>query len=113
MSRVTLENNDIFSPKLVSDVMGGVDIRTHTGAFTIAPASPFIHFFDPGGATRIVTMPAPKKGAIYIIVNTADAAEDLTIHAPGAVLVGTISQNEMAILVSDGTSWKIGVGTTT
>lgn len=79
-----------------------VDTRTLTGAVTIAKENAPILNFDPGGATRIVTMPAPDsdlEGAIFIINNWADAAEDLTINNSAAATVLTVSQNEAGVVM--------------
>lgn len=78
-----------------------VDTRTLTGAVTIAKENaPFLNF-DPGGATRTVDFPAPDselEGALFIINNWADAAEDLTIRNSAAATILTISQNEAGVV---------------
>jgi hypothetical protein len=43
-----------------------------------------------------------NDGRFYMILNTADAAEDLTIRNPAGATVVTISQNERAIVVGTG-----------
>lgn len=113
MSRVTLEDNELFDPRLMKGVKGGVHIETLAGAKTIDRDMAFMAFIDPGGATRVVTLPAAERGLAWLIVNTADAIEDLTINNPAAATRGTISQNECAWVFSDGTAWYVGVMTTT
>jgi len=114
MSRLNLEDPLIVDPVLVKGVKGNVTVMTLGGAATLDRDTGFLTFIDPGGATRVLTMPAAEKGLIFLITNTADAAEDLTISDPvGPTTRGTISQNEMAFVYSDGVRWYVGVGTTT
>ena len=102
---------------LVSGIKGAKMVQALGAALAFPADAPFISFIDPGGATRVVTLPDPtgagEADIIRIIVNTADAAEDLTINDPAATTRGTISQNEFAIIVCDGTRHYVGVVTTT
>ena len=62
---------------------------------------------DPGGSARDVTLTAEASsvGRVFHILNTADAAENLVVKDDGAATIVTISQNEAAVLVCDGTAW--------
>ena len=63
---------------------------------------------DPGGASRNLDLPpeADSDGMFLIIVNSADAAETLTIrNDANDKTVATIGQNEEAIAVCNGTAW--------
>lgn len=90
-------------------------IQTLAGALTLDTDTSYVAYIDPGGATRVVTLPDPttEKDVMRIIVNTADAAEDLTINDPAATTRGTISQNEFAIILCDGVRHYVGTMTTT
>lgn len=114
MGRSNIEGSNLLDNVLVRGVKGGVNIQTLTGT-TSMPTNPnWLNFLDPGGATRELRLPAEARGLTLVIVNTADAAEDLTVKEDsGTTTIGTISQNEMALLVCNGTTWFIGVGTTT
>lgn len=92
----------------------GVSSQTLGGNFTIDADAPTIQVFDPTAA-RDITMPAEEtsKGLMFIIVNAADAAEDMTIKNDAAGTIGTVSQNEIGIFVCDGTAWRMCVGKTT
>lgn len=84
----------------------GVAVQTLTGNFAVPVGSPHVLMLDPGGAGRNVTLPAnPSKGDWFLIVNTADAAEVLTIQnsAAGALVPPiTPTQNESALVVYSG-----------
>ncbi len=89
-------------------VKGGYRTETLTGAATLDYTYPSIIGLDPGGAGRTVTLDGSAAadpaidGLMRIIINTADAAEDLTIEDQAAGSVGTISQNEMGLFFHDG-----------
>lgn len=86
--------------------------ETLSGTKTMTHDDPEIHFLDPGGAGRTVTLPPEEEsaGLKFIIVNTADAAEVLTIQNDAAGTICTPTQAETAILVCDGTTWAGCVG---
>lgn len=62
---------------------------------------------DPGGSARIVVLPAEEgnAGAWFEVLNTADAAEAITINDDAAGLVVALAQNEKVRVVCDGTAW--------
>ena len=61
---------------------------------------------DPGGAARDVLLPAEKDGAIFIVANNADAAENLVVKEDaGTTTIATVAQDGVGIFVSDGTGW--------
>ena len=66
---------------------------------------------DPGGAGRTIVLPAEgnSRGKSFVIENTADAAEDLTVNNDAAGLIGTINQNEAGIFSCDGTTWVVTI----
>ena len=71
-----------------------------------------IQSLDPGGSGREVTLPvaAPKlAGLDFLIENTADAAEVLTVK-DGGVTICTPTQNENAYVWCDGVAWRGTVG---
>lgn len=115
--RNNIEGAMISDTKLVQNIKGERLVQALAGAMTFDGDTPFVAFIDPGGATRVVTLPDPTSVAeadtVRIIVNTADAAEDLTINDPAATTRGTISQNEFAIILCDGVRHYVGVMTTT
>lgn len=53
---------------------------------------------DPGGAGREVDLPAEEKGLWFLISNTADAAETLTVKEDSAVTtIATLGQDEYGL----------------
>ena len=77
-----------------------------TGNLTMTNKYPVLLFIDPNGAGRNILLPAAEPGLTYCIVNTADAAETLTLrNYLDNLTYGTIAQNGRTWLVSDGTGW--------
>ena len=112
--RANMEGMSLLDFVMVRGAKGGVNIQALGGTLTMPTNPNMLNFIDPGGATRVLLLPPEVKGMILVIVNTADAVEDLTVKEDsGTTTIGTISQSEMALLVCDGTTWFIGVGTTT
>ena len=62
---------------------------------------------DPGGAHRDVTLPAEEgaTGACYLIINAADAAENLVVKNDAGGTVVTVGQNVTALLLCFGGTW--------
>lgn len=80
-----------------------------SGTLTLADSDAPIQYVDPNGAARDVTLPAEaSSNHIFIISNTADANETLTVKDDGAATIGRVKQGETKILVSNGTAWKMG-----
>ncbi len=74
---------------------------------------------DPGGAARNVDLPATTnlKGHSVTIINSADAAEALTVRlTSGGATIGTIDQSENATFIcysATAGSWVAQVGKAT
>ena len=91
----------------------GVNTETLTGAKVLVFGDAPIQRLDPGGAGRNLDLPAVTgmAGEVFIIENTADAAEILTVRLTGGgATVVTPTQNETAIVWCDGTTWTGIVG---
>lgn len=76
--------------------------------------------FDPGGAGRNVDLPAASAalaGQRVVIINTADAAETLTVRLTGGgATVATVDQSENATMIcysATAGSWVGQVGKAT
>lgn len=108
MARPNLFHAEIQDSLLRAGNRFGVDTRTLTGT-TQLERGPNILFLDPGGAARTVKLWAsPKAGDWAVIVNTADAAEVITVQtaAAGAISAGiTPTQAEVAVVFYNGTVW--------
>lgn len=89
--------------------------ETLAGTKTMVEGDKTVQFLDPGGAGRAITLPAEATsvGRVFLIFNTADATEALTISEDGGTTRATVTQNEACILVCDGTSWRGLVGSNT
>lgn len=86
---------------------GGVGVRTLTGNVTCDAGTENFCSWDPGGASRDVTLPAEESsnGLFFLFVNEADAAENLVIKNDGGSTIVTINQNEWAIVACTGSAW--------
>lgn len=93
---------------------GRADVNTETLAAgkTLTHDDAKFQFLDAGGAGRTVTLPAEEEsaGLMFVIVNTSDAAEVLTIEDDASNAIATPTQNESAIVVCNGTLWRGMVG---
>lgn len=66
--------------------------------FAMDDDMPHILSLDPGGSAREVRLPPEAKGLWYIIANTADAAELLTVKEDaGSVTIATLGQDEVGL----------------
>lgn len=91
----------------------GVNTETLAGAKVLVAGDAPLQNLDPGGAGRNVDLPAVTglAGYTFLIKNTADAAEVLTVRLTGGgATVGTPTQNESALFYCDGTTWHSLVG---
>ncbi|NIS77761.1 MAG: hypothetical protein GTO00_09145 [Deltaproteobacteria bacterium] len=97
---------------MMEQVLFRPQIRTLAGNVTLVVKSPTLQVMDPGGAARTVTLPAEadSEGLMFIVANTADAAEIITIQDDGLNAIATPTQNETAIVVCDGVNWHGLVG---
>ncbi len=68
-------------------------------------------FIDPGGASRLVDLPAEadSDGKFHVIANTADAVEDLTVRDDAAATIVVISQDQVGFVFCNGVVWKGGI----
>lgn len=100
-------------------VPGLVDVATLTGDHQLTAKSGNYQKLDPGGAHRNVDVPGPSEGleesdgVEFLILNTADAAENLVIRNPAGGTIVTLNQNERALVVgTGGAAWThMGVET--
>ena len=87
-------------------LLGGATVSTLTGNLTLTTASQNFQKIDPNGA-RDVVLPAEasSNGMWFTITNVAGGAEDISVKDDGGATIVTISQNEQATVICDGTSW--------
>jgi hypothetical protein len=80
--------------------------ETLSGDKTIADADAMVLKLDPGGSARDVTLPAEGNvsagGRFYLIVNAADAAENLVVKDDGAATIGTVGQDKIGLFYNAG-----------
>ena len=114
MSRVNLEDVKLYDPVVVKGLKGGVHIETKGADWTVDRDQGFLAFITLTGAGRNMTLPTAEAGLMFFVQNTSASALDITVKNPAATTIGTISQNEGALIISDGTNWYVTlVGTST
>lgn len=86
---------------------GGYKALTLAGTTTLDNTYPSFLGLDPGGAAKDVVLDAPI-GQFRMIVNKADAAENLVVKNAAGSTIATINQNETAILYgSRADGWRL------
>lgn len=89
------------------------NVETLSADKTLTDSSDGSQVLDPNGSGRNVDLPADDVGLpVYIISNTADAAEDLTVRDSDTNTIHTVSQNESAVFMNTGSGYiVVGGGT--
>lgn len=82
-----------------------VNVETLSGDKTLLATDEQRQVLDPGGAARNVDLPADQEGLEYVIVNTADAAETITVRDADTNTVVSIAQNESARVMNTGNGY--------
>ena len=83
------------------------NVETLAGTKTLVITDAKYQALDPGGAGRDVVLPAValSRGAVFHILNKADAAETLTVKNAAAATILAVLQNKAAVFVCDGATW--------
>lgn len=81
---------------------------TLTGGLTMTTQHRNILRIDPGGAGRTILLPTEAHGMWFLIINSADAAETLTVKDDAnAITVATLLQNQAGLVFCDqGGTWR-------
>lgn len=91
-----------------------MNVDTLSGDITLDGSSASAQALDPDGAGRTITLedlssdPEALNGQMFVIINTADAAEDLTINdGVDDSTVATVGQGDMGFFFWDaeGEAW--------
>lgn len=110
MIRQDLVEPKIFSPQIMEKLRVSSLSLDATANMAIAATWPPVLYLDPAGGAKTVLLPAVADSAdlMFALVNTADAAETLTVkESTGTTTVATIAQNKRAIVHCNGTDWYI------
>ena len=82
------------------------EVDTMTGNETFAWGDGNVFIKDPGGAARNLNPSGYfPEGTEITVINTADAAEDITFDS--GTLACPVHQNQRAVFVYDGSAWQI------
>ena len=89
--------------RMISVIAEPVQIQVLTETLQLEDDDPVIIAVDPGGASRAVITPPPgPANHLHILINLADAAEELNVENELGVSVVDICEGKIGILVSDG-----------
>lgn len=82
--------------------VGGVEVRTLAAGYTIGPSSGNVLLFNPDGSDRTITLPNVHNaaGGVWLVKHTG-SSHDLNIVDSAAVAVGTVNEDETAIVALD------------
>lgn len=109
MSRLTSEGARIQSSEMIG-TKHFPKVQTLTGTYQVLDNDPDYLALDPGGAARNVDLPAAtaaNNGRMFVIVNTADAAEAITVRAfGGGSTIVTLAQFTSALVMNMGGTWR-------
>jgi len=78
------------------------NVETLSGDKTVARTDEQVQVLDAGGAARNVDLPNDEEGLRYVVVNSSDSANALTVRDADTNTVVTVNQNEAAEVINTG-----------
>lgn len=102
--RDTLDQNQAYQIDLKSGRFG-TSSKTLTGDITLAPEGPILHFFDPNGADRIVTLPAVREGT-YLSIFNLSTSNTITVKNAGGSTIAVVYPLNTVQFYSSETAWN-------
>lgn len=108
MVRSLLEDNKAEKLNIQFGLKANATRQAISGAFTVAANMGPIIWLDPTGAQN-VTFPTKGSRFIFLVQHGSSNNVDLTLKDSAAVTIGTLSQNEMAIVWDDGVVTCAGI----
>lgn len=108
-----LYDADLVRARFRGGTKFGFLAQTLGAGLTLTTSMPNLLFLDPGGSGRTLLLPteASSKGMRFEIVNTADAAEDLTVKEDSnTTTIGIVGIGESGVFWCDGTTWRMVKG---
>src|SRR5262252_5877558 len=108
MSRMNHEDIKIHRGWFKTAIKGDLMNIAISGPFSIPADAPFILKVDPTGAQN-VTCPTKGSRFIHLIMHGSSNNVDLTIKDSTAATIGTLSQNEIGMIIDDGVATRFGM----
>jgi len=108
MARSNQAENKFESPWIENAMKGNLMSIAISGALTIPAKPPYIVKIDPTGAQN-VTCPTKGSRFIFLVIHGSTNNADLTVKDSAGATIGTLSQNEIGIVVDDGVATFFGV----
>ncbi len=99
---------------LITELLMRSAVVTLAGNLVLGALSEPLQILDPGGASRNVDLPpeADSVDLMFIIVNIADAVENLVVRNDAAATIATVdgsaggTANQTGIFHCDGVTWR-------
>jgi hypothetical protein len=98
-----IRGNDGIPDNFPGDI-GGINVETLVADKVLTPTDPRFQRLDPGAGGRNVDLPAVQDQLGYWVAHFG-AAFDLTVRAPGPVVIATLNINEACWVCSSATAW--------
>lgn len=105
MPQGPIQQNRVDDTQTGAVYQQSVNVETLSGDKTLSSTDEQRQVLDPGGAARNVDLPSDQEGLEYVIVNTADAAEAITVRDADTNTVVTVNQNEAARVMNTGNGY--------
>ena len=108
-SRLHGEAQTLYNTTLASQFRLQSMTKDATADMAIGATWPPHLLLDPAGGAKTIQLPAEADSVdlVFIITNTADAAETITVEEDGATTtIGTVAQNASGMFHCDGTTWR-------
>lgn len=108
MSRINTDDSKAFGLVMHAGLKASNTNIAISGAFTVSAAMGPIVKIDPTGAQN-VTMPTKGSKFILWLIHGSSNNADLTIKDSTTATIGTLSQNEMGMVIDDGITTRFGM----
>jgi len=83
------------------------NVETLSGDKTVARDDEQVQILDPNGSARNVDLPADEEGFVFEVVNTASAANALTVRDSDGNTIHSVNQNESAKFYNHGGGYVV------
>jgi hypothetical protein len=92
----------------IAGVAAQVNVETLSGGKSLGEQDKYYHFLDPGGASRVITLGDDGGwNHPFIITNTADADEMLTVQNTSSLVIGYVARGKTKTFLPTSDTWYL------